>query len=790
MNLDPRNAASVVNVEDGSKNVMPIIGEFKKQAGENPAFFTPKTKESRRVELRLFSEAELRIVKNDPSQLHLLGKEIDDNYKALKVGSNAPILALASTQPKKRMEVKAASQHTNAKVIDAIDFLSWFLSADEVSHTYLGNAYEKLEHILDRIYNMVGYEKVSATLKENGIDINNVIISVNDCGLAFDQDFSNEPEFQVSRHEHGQTGKFPDVELGPVLDAQGGIREFFNSFWAMAKRKEEAGEEVKLSAKDKALYLFAKLKPDREENEIVSSYAQIPVTISTTPLPDDGIINTERYCIPTNEKMDEEDKGKTIAQMGENFWKKYSAQSMAVKECLSLMGAKKSSQNDFIKVTTDKRKSIYFNSILNFLEGVETNVDGTLLKLHNKIKFMTGKVNANNTESIQDLNKFTRGTILGKLPKIVTDNWDRHFLHIADFFCTKIVDSQLRMETEENKNFIIIEDYEPIISGKKSKKDQEVDFIKQLKDINPATHPYKKLIEMLRYLHEKGFVKQERQYLFDLLDPQSKRLGEHIAKKARENIVAEKLRDTSPLNVRHDTETYGKDCTNKYEVSILGSASTRVEPYLNEAKDLGRWLAAHGMHLRTGGGRYGIMGAVTDGYKEFMQQHPELSIHLHVSAIQMYRTAYFEGVGLSYTECEQSKNKFLMIAKSFDERMTSIFRSDTNIAMAPGIGTYQEIFRFMRLKLAGVLKNNNNLVVYNQEQVNGNEKVRLMDVLLKGVLPASLKKELTVKYDLDGIKAQIIKEFTAKNGHAPMLVIDLQKTRDIVKAMGQRPALG
>lgn len=770
-----------------------ISGTFKNKAGENPAFSHSEkpNRDPLRVELRLFSEDELRAIKDDPSKLHSLGTEIDENYQGLKTFGGAPILALASTQPKKRMEIEAASQHTNLKVIDAIDFLSWFLSADEISHTYLGNAYEKLEHILNRVYDTMGYDKVAAVLKENGIDINNVIISVNDCGFAFDQDFSNEPEFQMSKHEHGRTGKFPDVELGPVLDAQGGVREFFNSFWAMVARKKAAGEDVKRTAKDKVSILCTKLKPEREDNQIISSFAQIPVIIADKPLPDDGIINSDRYFIPKNPDLDEAHKGKTAAQIGPDYWKRYSVQSLAVQAFLGIFGAKKSSQKDFKRVVVDKRRSIYFNTVLNYLDISENiEIDRFFKKLHGKIKFLDIQIDSNQNEAIQNLNKISNGTILGKLPKNVTDNWDKHFLHLADFFCTKIVDNQLRMETEENRIFAIIEKYAPIISSKIKTKDQEEDFIEQLRDINPAKNPWKKFIEFLRYLHEKGFVKQELQYLLDLHDPDNKRTGARIAKKARENMVAQTIKEKSSFKFTHNTETYGDDCIHKYEVSILGSASTRVEPYLKEAEELGRWLAERGIHLRTGGGRYGIMGAVTNGYKKFMDEHPELGKHLHVSAIQMYRTAYFEGVSLTDKDCKGSKNKFLLIAKSFDERMLSIFRSDTNIAMAPGIGTYQEIFRFMRLKIAGVLHNKNNLVIYNQEQVNGNQKVRLMDVLLKGLLPQSLKKELTVKLDLEGVKAQIATEFEDKYGYLPAPLINLNKFSQKPAEIGPLPSLG
>lgn len=46
---------------------------------------------------------------------------------------------------------------------------------------------------------------------------------------------------------------------------------------------------------------------------------------------------------------------------------------------------------------------------------------------------------------------------------------------------------------------------------------------------------------------------------------------------------------------------------------VVGVMGSSVEPHTERAREVGRWIAAEGYHLLTGGGR-GVMGAVTEAF--------------------------------------------------------------------------------------------------------------------------------------------------------------------------------
>ena len=148
------------------------------------------------VKARLWMEEELQKVRRDPALAEILGAPIPARHPDMLLVQGG-VLVFGSTQPKKIADAKAVFRGANAKlkVVDPIQILHWFLSADEVSRTYIGNAYEKAQSILTRIYDQLGYDTVAARLKEKGLAIEDVMFCVNDCGASFNIDYSEEREF-------------------------------------------------------------------------------------------------------------------------------------------------------------------------------------------------------------------------------------------------------------------------------------------------------------------------------------------------------------------------------------------------------------------------------------------------------------------------------------------------------------------------------------------------------------------------------------------------------------------
>jgi len=224
-----------------------------------------KMSEIIQVETKRWTVEQLRRVKENPilATDFALSANTSSDSSPLCFTSGCTVF-FASTQPKKFYEIEQSRRYTNAhfKLGDAIDVLHWFHSADETSKTYLGNAYEKAESILDRIYDDLGYDKVATRLRELGHNPEKTVFAVNDTGCGFEVDYSGEPQFRDCLHEKG-FGPWPGVELGPVMDAQGGIKGFYSALHNMKRRMEDQGQDVNMNGLDQNMYLFFTLAPKK-----------------------------------------------------------------------------------------------------------------------------------------------------------------------------------------------------------------------------------------------------------------------------------------------------------------------------------------------------------------------------------------------------------------------------------------------------------------------------------------------------------------------------------------------
>ncbi len=176
--------------------------------------------------LRLATEQVLK-TQNPRDVKSFAEPNISSFSEALSEGGG--VVSFGSTQPKKMKDANIVfrAERADLKVIRPETILSWFLSAEEASLTFTGNAYEKVEALLDRVYKTLGYDKYIVGLKEHGIDPEKFVFLVNDNGSYLNQDYSGEPEFEISKHEVGLE-IWPGVETGPINDAHGGTRLYLS----------------------------------------------------------------------------------------------------------------------------------------------------------------------------------------------------------------------------------------------------------------------------------------------------------------------------------------------------------------------------------------------------------------------------------------------------------------------------------------------------------------------------------------------------------------------------------
>ena len=709
-----------------------------------------------------WTEDQLRRVQDYPTYV-LNPTTIDfdqasNDHKPINL-SNGGAIYFGSTQPKKFYEIEQALSANNAdsRVKDVTNLLHWFHSADEVSQTYEGNAYEKIEALLDRIYDDIGIDKVRARMKEQGQDPDKLVLSVNDTGCSFNVDYSDQPEFKLSLHEKG-LGGWPGVELGPITDAQNGIRGFTSALNKMVRRMREEGTEPDLSAMDQNLYLFCKLTNDRKDIVIHSYFTEAPVEFQIVPEPAnlEGVLTSHHFLRSTSEKVPVSYRNRSIVTYKDEYVGKYSAQALGmhaflkdagVPEKMPEMARDFSQEPNASKITYAGQHNVLAPDGSGAVIRQDEDIpiwENKAIHSHRDVRHSDLGFNSMVNGAYQDLTFRADAVILAEHHKKILGNYDRYFLDLFDLWCSLHVDKQLRVETFENTPFFVLNRKTAFNAAAQdidwNSLEAEKQFLKALKKINPKKDPWLAFMLFNQYLHEKGFVKQEPRFLHTHLDSKDKNLISRIKRD-----VAEAQKNPIPFKLSYEDESWGKDCTDKFEVSILGSASTRVASYNKEAYDFGSWVASQGWHARSGGGKHGIMGAFADGVLDYMRNRSDQDPKAHFSGIQMPRTIQFEGAFMKQGELRHCDDKFLRVAPSFDERMESLFRSNVCVTMAPGIGTYQELARWMRLREAGLKKlQDKTMVVVNPEQPDHQNGIRLMDIFFALAPERLVKKHLQV----------------------------------------------
>lgn len=692
------------------------------------------------VQSRLLTAEQLTQIQENPDLADQLGSPISPNHPTLTFKGQA-LLGLATTQPKKFPEmIKPLSTQTkDVKIVNAIEWLRWWLSADEVSRSYVGNAYEKAFSLIERVYSHIGYDAFMKSMKERGLNIDNFALIVNDTGSSMQTNYSGAEQFARSRHEVSAYGGWPGVETGPVYDAQGGIAAFHSSLKELEGALRREGEVLNQRGSDEVTYLLFKLTPRRRDIEFLAFEARVPILYHTFPRGDVGdVLTSHDFLSVDHDGIPEELKSKRIADFRNEYLTRYSPMALAMGEMIDRMNVPQKLGPSF-KAAVAKPKPLVISTQANMIDA-QNGAHKPMLP--EGMLFQTTQYDPLENGAVDQLSHHADAIVLTPHSEAILNDWDNHFLALMDLWCSLVVNKQVNVEQLYGKPVIVLNNHkkfshEALSNGDLDWDDPNVEeaFIQFLKEIDPAEDPWLKFIMLTKYLHEKNFVKQEPDFLYSQFAPDDSNLAEHIRKKAE---AGREERITIP---KYEAEFYGSDRTDMFEVSVLGSAGTRVDAYIREAEELGYWCAGKGMHVRTGGGNYGIMGAVSRGVLRFMGQHSHEPNYCHLSAIQMPRTLQFEGSCLDPKDIQKQTNKFMAVERDFDDRMASIFRSNITVAMAPGIGTYQEIVRWLRAKHAGAPHlQGQKLIIVNSVQPGPEGQRRLMDPFLE-ILPKHILEE-------------------------------------------------
>jgi len=714
------------------------------------------------TEERLREATQEVLATGDPSLVRRYSQPIPENAPGLILPQGGKI-SFGSTQPKKPEDARKVFDDAKAKldIVGPGSLLHWFLSAEETSLTFTGNAYEKVEAVLDRVYNTLGYEKFIAGLKEQGIEPDTLVFLVNDCGAYLNTDYSGEPEFVPSAHKVG-VGAWPGVETGPISDAQGGVRQFYSSLNAMRLRKEGAGEVVDLSGVDNQTYMAFKIMPRREDVRIFEYSAYVPVRFETTPthsVAEDDVVNALHFIVPTDPAIPPEFSNKHAAEFLDVYLAKYGAESYALRAFLKEAQIPLSSQPSFQRKTALQLPTVFriatqhngFSNEYKFMQVPD------LSSYLSNLKMRTDRYSPADPGAYVEMTKDADAVVLGYHSPEITNNWNEYFLTLLDMWCTFMVDKQVTIESFSGRPLVVINPschftHNGKINGQLDWRDPETEraFLDFMRNIDPRENPWGHMINFMRYLHEAGFVKQEPKYLYDQYSPDDPDVVEQI-----EQSIVRSYPDRLKSSNFH-RESYGPDRSDLCEMTVFGSASTWVIHHLNNAEEMGRYGIARGMHVRTGGGARGVMGAVGRGAMDEIEKRG----CGHYSAIQMVRMVQFESCYPLAEEAQASTNKHLAIEETLDDRMLSLFRSDILVTLAGGIGSYAEIVRFMNWKEMGLPGfEDKKMIILNDKPPGGAGVISTFDVFL-AMIPEDLKsKHLIIVNDMDSVKREVDYEY-------------------------------
>lgn len=688
------------------------------------------------------------------------GKDIDKDVRSLsgkKNFANGMELLFGSTQPKKADETSQILLHekVRAGVKDAVIPLHWFLSADEISKTFEGNSFEKVESMLTRIYDQIGYDEVCKRLRERGFDPERVVFCANDTGVSFSEDLSEEPEFKASHHEKIPGRPWPGVELGPIVDAQGGIMKFMAD---VKSCRERLGRTEPLRYHDTQVYMFFKLAPKREDVKIESYFGTGTGYVTPNPRPtSDGSLYTEHYCVPDGQP--DGINGKTQAELGTRYLYTDSPQARCLRAMIQDQDVPQSVKPLFKHAADDRNRRSKLRLLTqdNWVRESSGSGGPGLARVANGNGW---KQSGRTHDEFEDFAESGDAIYLGAHGKTVLSDFDTHHVRLSLLFCKAGTHKQILHDCMYGKALMICNPELNFFSANGAAHQNWADpemgekFISYLKSLDPAEHPWGQQLLLYRFFHENSLIKQQPKYIWTATDQSS--LGAKL-REARD-------RYSPHAPTRYSKEEYGSDREDLFSVSVLGSASTRNPLYTESAYYIGYESARAGMHVRSGGGRYGIMGAVSQGVMDYQNERPQFADHSHLSAIQMPRTVQFEGLALDLNDLHQGGNRYVAIEPGMDPRMQNLFRSDVMIADAGGLGTLEEIYYFLEMKRQNnPVVRNKPLIIINHPHL-GKDAIHLYDAFL-AVLPEREKKDIfvveTAKEAMD-----LVLDFKA-NGYKP-----------------------
>lgn len=578
-----------------------------------------------------------------------------------------PVMFLGTSNLKKIMDFRAV-KNKFAPMLSCYPFetvFGKFREPDETSRTYFGNALEKIEAMLDVIYETASsYDALVTKFPDKPLvlianDTGARLRLVDKEGVEVPVDWVNCPELQKAKHfiAEGKERWWPGAEIKMVSSAMGKSTVFYSTVLKSIRDRvsQEIGKELDFRYIDDSVYVYAVLNGDRENVRLFATKGMHEDGMKFLPSPRDGDIDFENFSLPLNNNPE----GGSRTDLGHEA---LLGDSSTLHGIMSFLETIKFPEPINLHRAFDEKKGKILNmrNIPRRTVGVigDFSADGRSSglvdfkrqsHLHGYSR-PRGKFNIADAEGFEEYLATLNALILGG-----ADDVDLSPVERAAFYSRVMVAIQTKHPSLSGKPVIVVDD---------GNMDPVLEWIFETQNF--------------LYNHKLYDVKIDQRFHFvDCL-----RSGFVAANKALEQYV-------EPICFSRGYTKDGEDISNRPTVTLFGSAGTYDPQHIGKGENFAIGLAERDLHLRHGGCSRGVVGGAADSFAS----HRDKIGKGYMTGIQCHTLLRSEGVN--------DGNDCLKVYDVIGGRKLDLYQSDIAVFLAGGWGTVEEAFDLFAMIDAG-----------------------------------------------------------------------------------------
>ncbi len=596
-------------------------------------------------------------------------------------GADANPLILIGTGNAKKIADFLQVKNKHAPLLECRPFqtiMGSFHEPPEMSLTCLGNAREKMEEMLNVVYDtpqsadalFSAYNGRPIVLVAN--DTGARVRLVDDAGDVVPVNWVECPELQKARGfiAEGKEQWWPGPEIKMVASAMGKSQVFYSEVLKAIKERveQETGKNLTIQYIDDSVYLFGVLGEKREEVKLFATKGMHKDGMVFSPSPLVGEIDFESFSVP----LDDNPERKTRADLGSDALLRNSSTLAGITTFLNIAQFPKpvSLDQEFLKHTTGARvftlkrpanDRYYAGTIGDF--GVDSRSSGFEDFKRIASNYGIQRRRRGDLGDIEGFDKYLASVdmlLLGGAGDVNLSPVQR-----AAFYSRVMVALQTNHPSLSGKPVVIVDD---------EKMDPVLKWVLSTQDF--------------LYNHKLFGMRSEECFTF----ADSLRVGLGLALRELNEYVR-------PVSYHSSYAQTGNDERDRPSVAILGSASTYDPHHIGLGHQFGIEMAKRDLHLRHGGCSRGVVGGTADAFASYRDEHGKG----RMTGVQCHGLLRLEGMN--------EGNDCVKIYDGIGGRKLDIYQSDIPVFLAGGWGTYEEFFDLLAMIDAGKARPHRVIVV-------------------------------------------------------------------------------